>query len=267
MKCTHRYSCLTYSLQLLNFLARVYYDDISMGQKNLCYRPVRKDTGQRECWPMRMTAHKDKCPGGPTKAKAWEAHSLGRHGPRAAAFGHLINPFTAPACKISRLKKSTHSHTHKPANSIFSSPITNLFSILWVLLKILSHVNAGGLGGGGGQLKDFKFHTFLVVFKWWCGKHGSERAKFRGGVGLLMISLSYSYGAYPSMTCHNETGYVSTILIIIINYRPHKLWFFKPEYNTITKTQNYVMQALLPHTLSMYISWKPIWSNSQRAHA
>ena len=108
--CRYEMYYTPYSLQLLNFLARVYYD-ISKGQKNLCYRPVRKDTGQRECWPMRMTAHKDKCPGGPMKAKAWEAHSLGRHGPRAAAFGHLINPFTAPACKISRLKK-VHTHTH-----------------------------------------------------------------------------------------------------------------------------------------------------------
>ena len=50
-----------------------------------------------------------------------------------------INPFTAPAYKISGLKSA---HTHTPANSIFSSPVTNLLSVLCVLVEILSRTNA-----------------------------------------------------------------------------------------------------------------------------
>ena len=51
---------------------------------------------------------------------------------------HCVNPFTAPACKISWLKK----HTYTPANSVFDGPITNLLSILCILIEILSRAHA-----------------------------------------------------------------------------------------------------------------------------
>ena len=61
---------------------------------------------------------------------------------------------TAPASKISMLR-------------IFSSPITNLLSVLCVFMQIHLHANAGGRGGGGQKirLKDCKFHALLVDFK------------------------------------------------------------------------------------------------------
>ena len=49
-----------------------------------------------------------------------------------------INHFPAPACKISGLKDAqTHLQT-----VYFSSPVTHLLSMLYVLIKILSHANA-----------------------------------------------------------------------------------------------------------------------------
>ena len=49
-------------------------------------------------------------------------------------------------------------HTYTPANRIFFRPLTNLLSILCILIEIvLSHANAGGGGGGGGgRINGFK---------------------------------------------------------------------------------------------------------------
>ena len=49
----------------------------------------------------------------------------------------LINPFTAPACKISGLKSA-----YTSADSIFEGPITNLLSVLCILVEILAHSHA-----------------------------------------------------------------------------------------------------------------------------
>ena len=61
----------------------------------------------------------------------------------------------------------------EPASSIFSGPITNLISIWYVLMKILSRAIAkkkkkkkkkGGGGGGGGGLTMSHFAVLLVFF-------------------------------------------------------------------------------------------------------
>ena len=66
-----------------------------------------------------------------------------------------MNPFTAPACNISGLKV----HTCTSANSIFDGPVTNLLSILCILVEILSRAHAKG----AKSLNDFKIGTFLLV--------------------------------------------------------------------------------------------------------
>ena len=45
----------------------------------------------------------------------------------------VLNPFTAPACKISGLQN---------AHGIYSVPITHLLSVLCVLMKVLSRSHA-----------------------------------------------------------------------------------------------------------------------------
>ena len=45
------------------------------------------------------------------------------------------------------------------AKSIFSSSITNLISVLCILIKILSHAK------GEKRINDLKFHTFIVRFQ------------------------------------------------------------------------------------------------------
>ena len=45
-----------------------------------------------------------------------------------------------------------------PENSVFSGPVTSLFSVLCILMKILSHANAKNKTK---RLKDFKFCTFV----------------------------------------------------------------------------------------------------------
>ena len=63
-------------------------------------------------------------------------------------------------------------HTYKLANSIFDGPITNLLSILCILIEAFSRANAkagGGAGGGGGggewSLNDLNFATFNGLFR------------------------------------------------------------------------------------------------------
>ena len=69
-----------------------------------------------------------------------------------------INPFTAPSCKLSGLKDERK----RPQNGIFSGLITNLFSVLCVSMKILSHASAKKKTK---RLKDVKFPTFIGLFK------------------------------------------------------------------------------------------------------
>ena len=89
----------------------------------------------------------------------------------------ILNPFTAPACKISRLKY-TRTCLY---NSKFSGPLTHPFSVLCVLMKILSHTS---VKNKTERLKGFRFWKtrqkglrvldfalLLVVFQW---HHGSE---------------------------------------------------------------------------------------------
>ena len=58
-------------------------------------------------------------------------------------------------------------HTYMLANSISEGPITNLLSILCIMIEILPCAHAKcvcGVGGGGG-LNDFKFGNFLLFSK------------------------------------------------------------------------------------------------------
>ena len=51
-------------------------------------------------------------------------------------------------------------HTYTPANSIFDSPMRNLFSILCLLVEVLSRAHAKR----GKSLNDFKFGVFIGCF-------------------------------------------------------------------------------------------------------
>ena len=51
-------------------------------------------------------------------------------------------------------------HTYSPANSIFDGLITNLLSILCILIEVLSHARVKGKKG----LHDFKFGVFTGCF-------------------------------------------------------------------------------------------------------
>ena len=67
-----------------------------------------------------------------------------------------INPFTAPASKIPGWKV----HTYTPANNIFDGPITNLLSILCVLIETFHVV----LRRRGKNIDGFKFGIFIGRF-------------------------------------------------------------------------------------------------------
>ena len=55
-------------------------------------------------------------------------------------------------------------HAYTSQNSVFDSPVTNLLSVLTVLIEVLSCAHGGGGGGGGGGLNDFKFGTSVGHF-------------------------------------------------------------------------------------------------------
>ena len=59
-----------------------------------------------------------------------------------------INPFTAQACKISGLKNA---NTDACKQYIFMGPITNLLSVMCILIEVLSRAHAKG----ARSLSDF----------------------------------------------------------------------------------------------------------------
>ena len=63
-------------------------------------------------------------------------------------------------------------YTDIPANSLFDGPVTNLLSILCILVEVLSRAQAKR----AKSLNHFKFGTSIGrFFEWQCSKHGSER--------------------------------------------------------------------------------------------
>ena len=62
---------------------------------------------------------------------------------------------------------------YKPKNSLFDGPVTNLLSILCILIEGLSRAHAKG----GKRLNDFQLGTSIGCFPSDSGKHGSERVK------------------------------------------------------------------------------------------
>ena len=71
-----------------------------------------------------------------------------------------------------------------PANSIFDGPLTNLLSILCILIEVLSCAHAKGNKKG---LNDFKFGTFVRHFQ-------SDGVASRAVKGLRGLLTSYTYG-------------------------------------------------------------------------
>ena len=89
-----------------------------------------------------------------------------------------MNPFTAPACKISRLKDA-----RTRLQTVYFPVLWHLFSVLCVLMKILSH--ARKRREKRRRKKGWRVSNFallLVVFKW---HHGSE--------GINAIQYSYNW--------------------------------------------------------------------------
>ena len=82
----------------------------------------------------------------------------------------IVNPFTAPAGKISRLKKCKQTRLQF---AYFDCPITKLLSILCILIEIVSRAHAKG----DKSVVISNLALLLVVFRVTGGKHGSERVK------------------------------------------------------------------------------------------
>ena len=57
-------------------------------------------------------------------------------------------------------------HMYTPPKSVSDGPVTNLFSILCILIEIFSRVHAkvGGGSGGGRIFNDFKLGTLIGRF-------------------------------------------------------------------------------------------------------
>ena len=68
-------------------------------------------------------------------------------------------------------------HTYTPANSIFDSPITNLLSVLRILIETLSRVHAKG----GKGLNDFRSGAFT-------GRFQSDSAESTAVKGLSLVT-------------------------------------------------------------------------------
>ena len=74
-------------------------------------------------------------------------------------------------------------HTYTPANSAFDGLITNLLSLLCILVEVISRAHAIGWGVGGGCLNGFRFGTFIGRFP----SDGAARMAVKG----LIINYYY----------------------------------------------------------------------------
>ena len=84
---------------------------------------------------------------------------------------------------MSGLKKV---HTYMPADSIFHGPVTNILSVLCILIELFSRARAKG----GKKLNDFKFGSFIGRFPsdGAACKNGSERVN---GMQIKFIVMVY----------------------------------------------------------------------------
>jgi len=73
-------------------------------------------------------------------------------------------------------------HTYTPANSIFDGPVTNLLSIPYILIEVLSRAHAKGRKG----LINFKFDIFIYCFP-------SDGAASVAVKGLMSDSIVSTY--------------------------------------------------------------------------
>ena len=82
--------------------------------------------------------------------------------------------------------------TYIPAYSIFDGPITNLLSILSILIEIFSCAHAKG----GNSLNDFKFGTFIGRFL----NNGAASMTVKGLKPVTICLTRRSLSPYPNQT-------------------------------------------------------------------
>ena len=110
----------------------------------------------------------------------------------ACAYEHdfALNPNPATSCQIFGLKSA---HTYTPADNIFGGPVTNLLSILCILIEILSRAHAKE----AKKPQWFRIlHFCSSSSEWQRAKHGSERVKW--GCVCLWVDSEY----VSSMFCY-----------------------------------------------------------------
>ena len=108
--------------------------------------------------------------------------------PLCGQFG--INPFTAPACKIFGLKDA-----RTRLQTVYFQSITHLFSLLWILMKIVFACQCKKHTQKNKKAEGFQnFALLLFVFKWHHGSEGvkkkEKKSHQRDSLGLVTSSLS-----------------------------------------------------------------------------
>ena len=96
-----------------------------------------------------------------------------------------------------------------PTNSVFSSPVTHLLSVLCVLMKILSHTS---VKKKTKRLRGSNFTLLLVIFKW---HHGSE------GVNVLSTTQGHLRTKRSLGAILNRIKLVSNW--ILMSCQPHRV--------------------------------------------
>ena len=99
--------------------------------------------------------------------------------------GYSLNPFTAPACKISGLKD-----VRSRLLTVYFFRSYNVYFQCCVSITILSQDSAKNKAK---TVQSFKFCTFLVVFKWHYGNEGVNSG-FRDDDEEVMLNAIYILG-------------------------------------------------------------------------
>ena len=114
-----------------------------------------------------------------------------------------LNPFTAPACKISGLK-SAHSHTHTCKQYFFSGPVTHPLSLSVFWCKPFHMLMWRRKTG----FKDSKLQCLPVGFEWQCGEGGSEKGKYVYFIYFLHLLLPQMILLFNSVPGIRDTLYI-----------------------------------------------------------
>ena len=88
--------------------------------------------------------------------------------------------------------------TYTPANSLFDGLVTNLHSILCILIETFHMLRQRRQKNKHWRLQIW--HFYWSFSEWWCGKHGSEKVNILSPAQSVSMTSGYKAGCQNTST-------------------------------------------------------------------